>query len=181
MSDQLAVIRQSLKRLEKAEGRIARRNARLALFGAIRALRNTVNRDYPAIERPAKRVPSVADRAIKSGTWRHVEYRIVRPGRRAWNRERAEAFNRWFAESIAVTPKPIAFDVPDGARFVGRHEPDVIRIAGIDTRTRGRDAELWRTLLHEIAHYRARGHGAQFRAELVRVYRAWRLFMAGRV
>ena len=118
------------------------------------------------------------ERAVRSKHWRHVEYKIVNPGKRRWDRCRAEAFNLWFSTTEGLTHKPIVFDVPDGARFVGQHASDRIRMKGIDTRKTWRDAELWRTFLHEVAHYKAHGHGAAFKAELVRVYRLWREFMA---
>lgn len=180
MREHLTAIKQALRRLEKAEGRIARRNARRATFGAMRSLRLAVDRDYPAIEKPSKPVDRVGS-AVRSETWRFVEYRIVKPGRKAWDRAKAEGFNAWFAQREGLALKPLVFDIPDGARILGQHATDRIRIKGIDTRWRGRDAELWRTFLHEVAHYRAHGHGAAFKAELVRVYRLWREWMTGRL
>lgn len=168
----LAPVRRQLKRLERAEGKIARRNARRAAFGALRSIRLQIERDYPSVVVSAPRMDRT-ERAARSWHWRKVEYTLVKPGRRRWDRDLASRFNEWFCQQEGFTVKPIRFDVPDGSRFVGRHDLDAIRLKGIDTRAKWRDAEFWRTFLHEVAHYKVHGHGAAFRSELLKVYRLW--------
>jgi hypothetical protein len=140
-------------------------------------LTTAIDLEYPRIEKaqpPTDRKREAARRLH----WRTFEHTEVNPGRTPWNRARADAFNVHYAHAIGREPKPIRFDYAP-SRGYGRHSADAIRLAphGGPGRSRAWTRELWRTLLHEIAHYRAHGHGRAFREELLNVYREWRTFM----
>lgn len=174
---QLDDLKAALVRLERSEGRIARRNARRAFFGAIRSLRSAVDRSFPAIDKPAAK-PNPHARIVGK-TWRQVEYANVKAGGCPWSRARAEEFNAYVSEVDEHPAKPIRFDLPEGGRLLGQHAGDAIRILPLPLLSPTRDADQWRTLIHEIAHYRARGHGRAFKVELLRIYGLWRAWRAG--
>lgn len=50
----LSLLRCEAKRLEASQGRIARRNARRAVLGALRQIRNAMNTEFPRLERQPK-------------------------------------------------------------------------------------------------------------------------------
>lgn len=172
-------LRKAFTRLERADSRITRRNARRAAFGLLRSIRHTLDTQYPAIAKPPKQADADL-RLVQKKTWREVEYRIVKPGERRWDRAVAQEFVDWFATSHGCAPKPIRFDIPDGSRYLGQHATDSIRIKAVARAGEKPDAEKWRILLHEVAHYRAKGHGRAFKLELVYVYRTWRQWMRDR-
>lgn len=97
-----------------------------------------------------------------------------------WDRARAEAFNAYISEVDGHAAKPIRFDLPAGGRLLGQHAGDAIRILPLPLSSPTRDADHWRTLIHEVAHYRAHGHGRAFKLELVRIYEIWRAWRAVR-
>ena len=159
------------KKLATDQGRIARRNARRAVLGALRAVRCAIDSEYPKMPK-AKSPEDWLTRDSKRAHWRWFEYTHARV-RREWNQKDAAAFNARYAAMIGVQPKPIAFDIRDGLRVLGRHCRDRIRIAqGLTSQQR------WEVLFHEIAHYRVRHHRRAFVIELANVIRAWREFVA---
>src|SRR5437899_1670783 len=57
MKGELHSLQRALTRCVRAEGRIARRNARRAFVGALRALRLALDREYPAMAKPPRKPP----------------------------------------------------------------------------------------------------------------------------
>jgi len=168
----------ALRRVERAEGRIARRNARRSVFARIAALRAAINAAYPPIA--ATKSDAQRTSALVAGkSWRQVEYGLVRVGRAKWDRQEAEAFNDWISHTDGHPAKPILFDIPDGSRWLGLHGRDAIRIRPRELTDPRRDSEYWRVVLHEIAHYRAGGHGSDFKRELMRVFGMWKAYRKG--
>jgi hypothetical protein len=195
----LRPVQAALKRLEKSVGRIARRNARRALLSAPNTVRRQMDREYPSIAKsPVLREPtSIEHPALRDAvrlSWRRWEWKHLNPGATPWDRSEAQVFVDFYAASIGKAAKPIVFDLPDGGRLLGQHASDRIRlhphryttrnIGQYDTRTkrgyRSSDWCKWRTLLHEVAHYRAHGHGAGFKRELWIVFQAWKQWRAER-
>lgn len=112
--------------------------------------------------------------------WQEFEDRVItrRDVSLAWDDELAGRFNRHFCDRVArhfcdrvagCPPKPIVFDFRPGTRSVlGYHCRDRIRL-----RADIPDDEKWRTLFHELAHYRVKHHRRGFVRELALVYRTW--------
>jgi len=167
----------ALARLARTDGRrIARRNARWLAFGALRSIRLAIDRVFPVIPKPAR--AAAPDAKVAGKSWREVEYMMLKPGKRVWDRADAEAFNVYLGELDGHPAKPIRFDINPGNRLWGQHTKDAIRLKPLPAGASWRDAQLWRTFLHELAHYRVHGHGRAFRVELLRVYKLWRAFNA---
>lgn len=110
-------------------------------------------------------------------SWSEFEERIIADVPCAWNIVQARRFNEWLAERDGRTPKPIFMDIRSRAKLLGCHRIDRISIRP------GRPGhETWRTLLHELAHHRQRGHRRLFVHELARIYlsfRRWGVSCAG--
>lgn len=159
------------RKLDKAQGRIARRNARRLVIGALRSVRSAIDAEYPAIAKPVvQRDP--LDVAADTMSWRQFEYGVIAHLRREWSLETADRFHRFACLRLGVTPKPLSLDSGLGRRLIGQHRPDEIKLAtGLDRE------EKWRTLMHEIAHYREGSHGRKFVRELALVYRTWKEFV----
>lgn len=115
---QLRKIEKAIKALEKtaASGRVARRNARAKVFGAIKSLENAVEAKFPLEPKP------LADDVLAKArrmTWRGflVDVKSVMP--EAWDIEKANAFYAAECDLFNVTPKPIMVveTNPAGTRF----------------------------------------------------------------
>lgn len=172
-------IEKALARLATSEGRIARRNARRHAFAVLRGTRDRIRREFPAIEKPAGPPPDPIARKIAGKTWREIECEF-KVGRREWDRAAADAFNEYVSALDGHPVKPIRVDIHSG-RYLGLHTHDALRLrAPSRPGSRAYHVQLWRVLLHEIAHYREKKHGRSFRCELVRIHRLWREFMVGR-
>ena len=157
------------RRLDAAQGRIARRNARRAVIGALRSVRAMLDAEYPAIVKPAI-VRDAVTVAAESMHWRAFEYDIIAHIRIDWSLELAEAFNARCAQVFGLTPKPIRIvDLRGG--YLGLHGVSEIQLAPGMSRE-----NKWRTLMHEIAHYRVAHHRRAFVQELATVYRLWKEF-----
>lgn len=74
----LGHLRQEAKRLTPNQGRIARRNARRAVLGALRQVRNVLNEHYPRLERTdlgeERWVIEVFEKAHREGAGRKSRY-----------------------------------------------------------------------------------------------------------
>ncbi len=168
----IATIKSQSKRLKSEQGRIARRNARRKLFSAIKKLRNTLDKEYPAIPKPKKRVDPV-DAAAQKMHWREFEQRIIKNVNRSWDIRIAREFNAFYCKKIGIESKPIHFDFKEGTtRLWGQHTQDRIRLNRILS-----NSMRWRVLLHEIAHYRVHHHRRAFVLEFAEVYKSWREFL----
>jgi hypothetical protein len=96
----------------------------------------------------------------------------------------------FYCAKEGYVPKPIKFDAT--SKELGSHNPDRISMRV------GKNAEeVWRVLVHEIAHYvntkwyewvgggrtgeppegRPAGHGRRFTLALLNVYRHWKVFL----
>lgn len=134
---------------------------------------------FPEPPRPRTFPPAVRTDPIRFGAetlhWREFEQRVVaqRDVSLAWDDGLADGFNRYFCDRVAgCPPKPIVFDFRPGTRaLLGVHCRDRIRL-----RADVPDDEKWRTLFHELAHYRVRHHRRTFVRELALVYRTWIAF-----
>lgn len=62
----------AISRLEQSKGRVARRNARRLVAGAIRSLKLRVNQTFPPIEKPDKAKPAKPARAKATLMSRHA-------------------------------------------------------------------------------------------------------------
>jgi hypothetical protein len=158
-----------VRKLDQNQGRIARRNSRRAVLGALRRLRTAIDRHYP----PIRRAAAPRDRIeMAAGTmdWRKFDRSIIRHVKRRWDRGMAERFNRYAASRLGVAPKPLVFNL-HSVRILGQHTADQIRMNPGEAQE-----NRWRTLLHEIAHYRVCSHRRAFVRELATVYRLWLQF-----
>lgn len=157
-----------LRKLAAKQSRHGRRRTRRRVLARLSALRRSVDAFYPLLSKPAvKRDPS------EYQTWYQYEYRTMRHVSRRWNRQLANEFNDFISARDRHPMKPIRFDLrPDVTRFIGRHTPDRIQL-----HVNLSDSQKWRTLFHEIAHYRVRGHRRAFVRELAHVYSEWKIFL----
>lgn len=179
----------SCGQLAEDQGRIARRNARRRVLGAVRSLCLSLDRDYPSVPKPSKvksdgvqtsvmlqggECHDRVDDAANKLRWRKFEYQVIHV-RKAWDGNLVCEFNRYFCGRISAPEKPIVFDIRANSSLLGQHTHDRIRISHrLDDRGR------WRTLFHEMAHYRVRNHRRQFVLEMAFVYKAWKQFMRSR-
>jgi hypothetical protein len=171
LDDALVKLHRVRRLLDHDQGRIARRNARRKVLGALRAVRMAVDANYPAIAKSCPLVDPVDSAAAKM-TWREFEYRVIKHVTRAWDLQMARAFNEWISAQDGHPAKPIVFDIRAGTKsLLGQHCRDRIRL-----RPDLCDAVKWRTLLHELAHYKVHGHRRAFTLELCRMYKLWRTF-----
>ncbi len=155
--------------LSDSQGRIARRNARRKVMGALRAVRYALDSEFPAVPKPAA-LKDPVDVAAATMGWRQFEYGVIAHLRLEWDLDLATDFNIYCAKVFNVTPKPVRVHSGIG-RFIGQHSPDEISLnTGLDRE------EKWRTLMHEIAHYRVSGHRRSFVLELAKVYKLWLTF-----
>lgn len=99
------------------------------------------------------------------------EYIAIKHISRRWNRALADQFNAFAAGRLNVRAKPIVFDL-HSRRWLGMNSPEAIRLNADQS-----DKSRWRTLLHEIAHYRVVGHRRRFVLELGLVYKLWKEFL----
>ncbi len=112
----LCDLKRTRKRLNRANGRVARRNARREFFGLLKQAENAVNEMYPRIERPkppAPPKPVVAKPAPAP--------KPVRRERHAWDINDARLFARVAADFMGVPAIKITFmDDIWGAQHYGR-------------------------------------------------------------
>ena len=161
------------RRLVEGQGRRARQNARRAVLGAVRAVANAAKAEYPLelIIRPAV---DPLERKTKTLPWRAFEARVVRPGALEFTRERGQEFVNWWCARNRMTPKRVVQNIGDRRgdhRLRGQFNVD------IRLEYRMSDKSKWRTLIHEVAHYRVHGHGRNFVREMAAVwkeYKVWR-------
>jgi uncharacterized protein DUF955 len=157
--------------LHAAQGRIARRNARRRFFGALHSVRVAVDLEFPAVQKPGGKRDAI-ERAAAQMNWWCFEGLIIKHVKRKWDRDLARRFVSFVAARLGVEPKAIVFDL-HGRRLAGQHARDRIRLNPDQS-----DRERWRTLIHELAHYRQHGHRRAFVRELAFIYRLWREFLA---
>jgi hypothetical protein len=141
----LARLANTARTLEEPQGRIARRNARRRVFAALRAVRLTVDRAYPAvaIERPREHR---LDAAAKRMGWRRFEYTVVKNVRREWDGDEAQRFIDLVCATKKVTRRELAVEALRG-NLHGQCGSEVI-VLHEDLPA----SEKWRTLIHELAH-----------------------------
>ncbi len=108
--------------------------------------------------------------------WRKFETKVIIKGiHRPWDLKLAKAFNKFISRLHGHPAKPIVCDFPRLVRTRGMHCRDRIRLCDDLP-----DAEKYRLLLHEIAHYRVCYHRRRFVRELATVYGLWLKFVASR-
>lgn len=170
LDDALDKLRAARKRLETEQGRIARRNARRAFLGAVKGVKNALDRDFQSVAKPSKPRLDPLEAAAQREHWRDFEKRMKI--RQPWNPDLARKFNEWLSAKDGHEAKPIVFDFnANTKRWLGMHRADRISLMG------SRDPEeVWRTLLHELAHYKISHHRRAFTEELYRVYELWNQF-----
>lgn len=158
-------------RLQHDQGRIARRNGRRALLGAMKSVRLILDSDFPAIEKPKDKIDRI-EQAARTQSWRRFEYRTIRHVTRRWDRDLAQRFVSHVAHTLQVPDKPIVFDIHE-ERLLGQHCWDRIRLNASQS-----DSSRWRTLIHELAHYRVHNrHQRAFVLEMAVIYRLWLDFL----
>lgn len=164
-------LQQAVKTLDGKQGRIARRNARRRVFGAMRALRNTVEAGYPAIKL-VRAQEDIIEKAARVSTWQNFEHRVIKHVTLDWDVDIAQAFADHVTTVRGVKRREIVVE-DMGGRLVGMCHSDKIRLT----------AELhgthwWRTLIHELAHAICpnAGHGRAFVKAMAEVYRMWKSF-----
>ncbi len=171
IEDAVSKLQQAVKTLDGNQGRIARRNARRRVFGAMRALRNTVQAGYPAIQLVRAQEGAV-EKAARVSTWQNFEHRIIKHVTLDWDVDIAQAFADHVTTVRGVKRREIVIEDMRG-RLLGMCHSDKIRL----------NAELhgthwWRTLIHELAHAICpnTGHGRGFVQAMAEVYRMWKDF-----
>ncbi len=171
IEDAVSKLQQAVKTLDGNQGRIARRNARRRVSGAMRALRNTVEAGYPAIKLVRAQEDAV-EKAARESTWRDFEHRVIKHVNLDWDVDTAQAFADHVTRARGVKRREIVVEGMRG-RLLGMCHSDKIRL----------DSELygsywWRTLIHELAHAICpnAGHGRAFVQAMAEVYRMWKRF-----
>lgn len=145
-------LEKALKDLERAcktlgpeQGRIARRNARRRVFGAMRAVRNAVEAEFPAVKQsrlPQDPITAAAQRM----TWQQFEYDFIKHIGLDWDAEMAQEFIDHVCSAKKVKRREL--EIADlGRNYHGYCHPGCIEI----------HEELvpeskWRTMLHELGH-----------------------------
>jgi hypothetical protein len=170
----IARLAKTARTLEEPQGRIARRNARRRVFGALRAVRLAVDRAYPAVvvERPREHWLDAAARRMR---WRDFEYRVIKHVRRDWDADLAQRF----IDSVCAEKK-----VERRELFVERLRGKVGQCGQVTIALHEdlHASEKWRTLIHELAHAiestmpggAAGGtHRRRFVLAMAEVYRLW--------
>ncbi len=173
--NKLRELERALKALVPEQGRIARRiarrNARRRVFGAMRTLRNEVEAKYPAIKKvvvPKDPLQMAAERV----TWREFEDKVIRRVQLDWDADLAQRFINYMAKSRDVSRRELSLsDMRGYAGICGEKEIKIDdRMSAIGK---------WKTLLHEVAHTLPGGHGhrRKFVLALAETYRGWREFL----
>lgn len=111
-------------------------------------------------------------------TWREAEDKYRFAGAE-FNEERAKAYNNFAARRLGHIPRPVKLVTSIEYGFLGTHG-SVIRVA-TNQRTYGawgkivrrQNEELWRTMVHEVAHYVDSGHRSGFIAASRKAYDLW--------
>lgn len=178
-------LEKALKNLDRAcktlvpeQGRIARRNARRRVFGAMRAVRNVVETQFPAVKQT--RVPKdPITAAAQRMTWRQFEYDFIKHIGLDWDPEMAQTFIDHVCTVKKIQRREL--EIADlGLNYHGYCHPGYIEIHEDLV-----PESKWRTLLHELAHaiedtIPARkgtlgvgSHRRRFVLALGEVYRLW--------
>ncbi len=172
IEDAVSKLQQAVKTLDGNQGRIARRNARRRVFGAMRALRNTVQAGYPAIQLVRAQEDSV-EKAARVSTWRDFEHRVIKYVTLDWDVDVAQAFADHVTTARGVKRREIVIEDMRG-RLLGMCHSDKIRL---DSELYG--SHWWRTLIHELAHAicpNGGRHGRAFVKAMAEVYGMWKDF-----
>lgn len=111
-------------------------------------------------------------------TWRKFEFTMRIPARLSWSTARAQEFVDLYAAHIGTESKPIVFDLATkgrGSRYYGMHRKDRISLSlELDS------DERWRTLVHEVAHFRYRHSQKKlFLLEIQYVYEVFQQWLRG--
>lgn len=179
LDEAIRKLRRAACSLAEGQGRIARRNARRRVFGALRSFRNLVQSRYPAVssDRPEE---DAIDRAARKEHWKAFEYKVVKHVGRDWDPDFAQSFADHVTSTKGVRRREIAV-VDLRGRFLGRCNEAQIQLRGSLS-----GDEWWRTLIHELAHAieekmpgnRSSGtHRRRFVLAMAEVYRMWREFL----
>jgi len=169
-------LKRALETLHPDQRHIARRNARRRAFGELLKLKHIVQRDFPNVTPWPEGWPAKPAKHPTAGKrWRYVEYEMLKP-RRSWDTAVAQWFVNAWAAKIGQDPLTVTFNLLGGGsigRFVlsaGQIQMRAYHPGTTAFARRRLAADYWRTLMHECAHYRGHGHGAEFVAELWEVY-----------
>lgn len=117
--DMIRKLARALAALEPDQSRIKRRNARRKVLGTLRAIRNQVDRQFPAIEKPEKPVEPNRREVLEAvltricgHIWRERKQSekrfVVTFNPRMWGRFRGRA---WTSGRIDLTPR-LEWDLP---------------------------------------------------------------------
>ncbi len=171
IKDAVSKLQQAVKTLDGNQGRIARRNARRRVFGAMLVLRNTVQAGYPVIQLVRTQEAAV-EKAARVSTWRDFEHRVIKHVNLDWDADIAQAFADHVTTARGVKRREIIVEGMRGS-LLGMCHSDKIRL---DSGLYG--SHWWRTLIHELAHAICpnAGHGRAFVKAMAEVYRMWKGF-----
>lgn len=90
-TEALRKLHRAAKTLDPSQARIARRNARRRVLGAMKSLRHAIDAEFPAIAKPAKPKPITLPREEKPRV-ETVRPRLKLPLRRGWDQREVDLF-----------------------------------------------------------------------------------------
>jgi len=165
------------KFLQESQGRIARRNARRKVLGILQSVRNSVDSQYPVIQKDRPMITPL-QRAVDTLDWRGFQTKKINI-RAAWDPKEARGFNHWFCKENGLRELEIRFteDFADPTCWTswrgtlpGREEAIYI-LTGLSPKN------SWRAVFHQLAHYRCKRHSRRaFTMELAEVLQSWKRY-----
>lgn len=101
-----------------------------------------------------------------------------------FNEQRARDYNAFAARRFGHRPVPVKFVTSIEYGLLGRHDigwqilistNHLVYVSGRYARkvTRRSDEEMWRTMVHEVAHYLEHGHRSEFKVASRKAYDLW--------
>ncbi|MCI0465218.1 MAG: hypothetical protein L0Z62_50490 [Gemmataceae bacterium] len=134
----LRTVRKACKTLAPDQQRIARRNARRRVLGVLKALRNTIDREFPQIAKPKPPAPPKPPKAPKPGK----PPKLKLPFRKPWNLDAA----RLFVEVVGAV-----YEVRELPRLFMAKKLNGLFGGWLFIDGAASDADNWKTVIEEMA------------------------------
>jgi hypothetical protein len=151
----LKKLRHAALNLKGDQGRIARRNARRKVLGALRSLRNALDAEFPQFQK-AKVPPPPAEPRPREAKPKRLGERLVLPFQRGWIWKEVKLFVRMFDAHFGIQlGDPFQFEPNENAGDLMKLRNCSAGLCGPRLMYFGPDWSpglCWKHLLHGLAH-----------------------------
>ncbi len=176
----LAVRLRALEKASSTGGRVARRSARVKLFGALRSFENAINAEHPAIAKPIPKAdPSLAAKAerLTLASFQAELRRILADEGYEWNQHEAQLFTNWIFDLHKLPTAPIVL-VPGNFQLVGGMDKGLLHVPARLSST-ARLVDIFETIARTIMVAKSNAKRPESRPReyvqtIHRVFQAWR-------